>query len=216
MKKKLLSLVLAGAMVASTSVSAFADDTHEVTSYEGTANVTVDGSVNADDDTPATGTVSVTVPTALSFQVSKKGVVTGTNITVTNNGMGDIDVYADRFTDNNPTSGITVKKKSDLQQDSDTRDNVVLWLRGNTSSIAYFKTEEDSSQNNNGVYDETGINQSGGIKVSSISGKGKGVNTDKLYLEGYGAKEELNDETAKKNGITDKFTLVLKIKKHDN
>ena len=34
MKKKLLSLVLAGAMVASTSVSAFADDTHEVTSYE--------------------------------------------------------------------------------------------------------------------------------------------------------------------------------------
>lgn len=215
MKKKLLSLVLAGAMVATTSVSAFADDTHEVTSYDGTANITVDGSVNKDDDSPAAGTVSVTVPTALSFQVSTKGVVTGTNITVTNNGMGDIDVYADRFTDNNPTSGITVKKKSELQQDTHTRDNIVLWLRGNASSIAYFKTEENSSQNN-GIYDEVGGNQSEGIKVSSIPGKGKGVNTDKLYLEGYGATEELSDETAKQNGITDKFTLVLKIKKHDN
>lgn len=211
MKKKLLSLVLAGAMVASTSVSAFADDTHEVTSYEGTANVTVDGSVNADDDTPATGTVSVTVPTALSFQVSAKGVVTGTSITVTNNGMENIDVYADRFEDNNPASGITIKNKSELQ-DSRTRDNIVLWLRGNASTKAYFKTEENSSTNN-GIYDEAGGNQSKGIKVSSISGKGKGVNTDKLYLEGYGATEELTDPIAKKDGITDKFTLVLKIKK---
>ena len=212
MKKKLLSLVLAGAMVASTSVSAFADDTHEVTSYEGTANITVDGSVNADNDSPATGTVSVTVPTALSFQVSAKGVVTGTSITVTNNGMENIDVYADRFADNNPASGITVKKKSELQQNSDTRDNIVLWLRGNASSRAYFKTEENSSQSN-GIYDETGSNQSNGIKVSSISGKGKGVNTDKLYLEGYGATGTLSDSTAQQNGITDKFTLVLKIKK---
>lgn len=211
MKKKLLSLVLAGAMVATTSVSAFADDTHEVTSYDGTANITVDGSVNADNDSPATGTVSVTVPTALSFQVSAKGVVTGTSITVTNNGMENIDVYADRFADNNPDSGIKVKKKSELQS-SDTRDNIVLWLRGNDSSRAYFKTEENSSQNN-GIYDETGNEQSGGIKVSSISGKGKGVNTDKLYLEGYGATGELSDSTAKQNGITDKFTLVLKIKK---
>lgn len=212
MKKKLLSLVLAGAMVASTSVSAFADDTHEVTSYEGTANITVDGSVNGENDKPATGTVSVTVPTALSFQVNTKGVVTGTSITVTNNGMGNIDVYADRFTDNNPASGITVKKKSELQQDS-SRDNVVLWLRGNASSIAYFKTEENSSQNNNGIYDEVGDNKSDGIKVSSISGKGNGVNTDKLYLEGYGATGTLNDSTEQQNGITDKFTLVLKIKK---
>ena len=211
MKKKLLSLVLAGAMVASTSVSAFADDTHEVTSYDGTANITVDGSINKDDDSPATGTVSVTVPTALSFQVSKKGVVTGTSITVTNNGMENIDVYADRFTDNNPTSGITVKNKSVLQ-DSETRDNIALWLRGNASSRAYFKTEDNSSQSN-GIYDEAGSNQPTGIKVSSISGKGKGVNTDKLYLEGYGATGDLDDSTAQTNGITDKFTLVLKIKK---
>lgn len=211
MKKKLLSLVLAGAMVASTSVSAFADDTHEVTSYDGTANITVDGSVNADNDSPATGTVSVTVPTALSFQVSKKGVVTGTSITITNNGMENIDVYADRFTDNNPTSGITVKNKSVLQ-DSETRDNIALWLGGNASSRAYFKTEESSSQSN-GIYNEAGDNQPTGVKVSSISGKGKGVNTDKLYLEGYGATGELDDSTAQRDGITDKFTLVLKIKK---
>lgn len=211
MKKKLLSLVLAGGMVVSTSVSAFADDTHEVTSYDGTANITVDGSVNKDDDSPATGTVSVTVPTALSFQVSKKGVVTGTSITVTNNGMENIDVYADRFTDNNPASGITVKNKSVLQ-DSETRDNIALWLRGNASSRAYFKTEENSSQSN-GIYNEAGDNQPTGIKVSSISGKGKGVNTDKLYLEGYGATGELDDSTAQRDGITDKFTLVLKIKK---
>ena len=69
MKKKLLSLVLAGAMVASTSVSAFAD-TFDIQKGTGTdVNVSITGNLEGSDGATVPGTVTVTVPTAAVFNV---------------------------------------------------------------------------------------------------------------------------------------------------
>ena len=105
MKKKLLSLVLAGAMVATTSVSAFASP--NVTAQdntEPTTNVQITGNVlNNSGDEPI-GTFKVTVPTATSFTVNENGkFIAPSAITIQNGGDQNIDVFADSFIDTNPT-----------------------------------------------------------------------------------------------------------------
>lgn len=215
MKKKLLSLVLAGAMVASTSVSAFADAprTQEVTSFnEGsnTANVEIKGSVDKNNGDSAAGTISVSIPTALNFRVDKNGDISGGKITITNNGVDSVDVTAFKFQDRTPGTKITVKTPQNL--DSLTRDNVVLSIRGNKAKKAYFKTVT-AGQDESGIVDETGNDEANGIKVSTIRGYG---DTDELSLEGYAGKGELTDTDAIANGITDDFTLTLKVTKAEN
>lgn len=206
MKKKLLSLVLAGAMVASTSVSAFAADT-VVNKNEGTANVTINGSVDNNDGQSAAGTISVSVPTALNFKVDKDGAVSGGKINITNNGTDTVDVIAVKFQDNTPKTKITVKTPGTLDE-GDTRANMVLSIGGNQINRAFFKTE-DAGNDQNGIYNEQGLNQGQGIKVSSIEGNG---GTDTLALAGFAGKANLENDEAD-NGVTDEFILTLKITK---
>ena len=78
MKKKLLSLVLAGAMVASTSVSAFADIVTAPDTTEPTTEVEITGKIlNQSGEEPA-GTFKVTIPTAVAFTVNQNGSLDGT------------------------------------------------------------------------------------------------------------------------------------------
>lgn len=205
MKKKLLSLVLAGAMVASTSVSAFAADT-VVDKNEGTANVTISGSVDDDEGHQASGTISVTVPTALKFQVNNKGNFTGSKITITNKGLDKVDIFAHEFKDDTPTSGIVVKTPSDLQASGDAkRSDVALWIQGTNGDRAYFKSEA-ASENKNGIYNASGSNVSAGVKVSSIAGG----SDDVLTLEGSAGQGILGDGV---EAINENFTLKLKVVK---
>lgn len=210
MKKKLLSLVLAGAMVASTSVSAFADTT--ISSYKdgaNKANVTISGSVDDDQGNQASGTISVTVPTALKFQVNDKGDFTGSKITITNKGLDKIDVFAHEFKDDTPTSGIVVKTQDELQSDNTAkRSNVALWIQGTNGNRAYFKSE-NASENKNGIYDKSGANVPAGIKVSSIDGS----SSDVLTLDGSAGREGLGTSVA---AINENFTLKLKVVKSTN
>ena len=208
MKKKLLSLVLAGAMVASTSVSAFADI---VTTDGGTTNVTINGSVDNNSGQSAAGTISVSVPTALNFKVDKAGAVSGGEINITNNGTDAVDVTAVKFQDNTPKTKITVKTPGELDEDADTRANMVLSIGGNQIDRAYFKTEE-AGNDKNGIYNAQGVNQENGIKVSSIAGNG---GTDTLALDGFAGKAALENDEAT-DGVTDKFILTLKITKATN
>lgn len=207
MKKKLLSLVLAGAMVASTSVSAFADTT--ISSYEeeaNKANVTISGSVDDDDGNQASGTISVTVPTALKFQVDNKGNFTGSDITITNKGLDKVDIFAHEFRDDTPESGIVVKTKRDLQASSDAkRSEVALWIQGANGDRAYFKSET-ADGNNNGIYNESGANVSGGIKVSSIDRN----SSDVLTLKGVAGQGKLGDTA---EAINESFILKLRVVK---
>ena len=203
MKKKLLSLVLAGAMVATTSVSAFADTI--VTTDGEQVPVTITGSVNGEHDKPAPGTLSVTVPTTLSFAVKNDGSLEGTHIRVKNDSSQAINVYAYEFTDTTEGSGITVynsNQTSELHKKSD----VILKLRGNHGT-ASFKSEKTDG-NNNGVYTLAGTKETGdnGVLVSNIlNGQ-----YDDLKLQGQAGEQDIENSA---KGISDTFTLRLKIKR---
>lgn len=209
MKKKLLSLVLAGAMVASTSVSAFAADDTVVRDNNGTANVTINGSVYGNDGQIPSGTINVSVPTALNFKVAQNGDVTGSEIKIANNGMEAVDISAVSFTDKTPNKNITVVSPSELQdRGTKTRDKVALWIRGNRDTQAYFKSV-DISGDESGIINNLGRGQDSetGIKVSTINPQDKGT----LTLEGFAGTQQLTENET--SGVTDEFTLILKIGK---
>lgn len=206
MKKKLLSLVLAGAMVASTSVSAFAEDKEVVRDNDGTANVTIKGAVDSNEGNAPAGTISVSVPTALGFSVNNKGEVTGGKIVVENNGVDTVDITAVKFYDKTPTSKIIVDTPNNFDESS-TRNKMALSIGGNKSERAYFKSESLSSDKI-GIYNISGVKQESGIKISSIAGGDR----DTLSLEGLAGKQGLNDGF-ENTGMADEFTLTLKISK---
>lgn len=219
MKKKLLSLVLAGAMVASTSVSAFAAVAPTPVSNgqidgrddkEYTTDVKITGKVmNSSGDLP-TGTLSVTVSTAASFVVDGQGNLEGGKINVQNNGDQSIDVYAEKFIDTRPGEGIKVVKKQGLE--SLNRTNVSLTLTGRDTTL-YLKSERSSE--GNGIYKEASLEgeaQDEELKLTSL-GKGQG---EDLELEGNAGKADSGiDPDVNTNGLSKNFTLTLKIKKSD-
>lgn len=206
MKKKLLSLVLAGAMVASTSVSAFAAD-KVVKEENGTANVEISGVLESNSGVSPAGTISVSVPTALNFKVNKDGQLTGSTIKITNNGTDAVNITASRFEDKTPNSNITVKEPNNFTEASETRDKVVLRIRGNGDKTAYLKTVEPGN-NGTGIINDNGEDQSSGIVISTIESNGE----DTLTLSGFAGTGELQGDAGTK-GLTDEFTLTLKINK---
>ena len=207
MKKKLLSLVLAGAMVASTSVSAFAATDKVVKEENGTANVEISGVLESNDGVSPAGTISVSVPTALNFKVNKDGQLTGSTIKITNNSTNAVNIAASRFEDKTPTSKIIVKEPSSVNGVGITRDKVVLRIRGNSDKTAYLKTVEPGN-NETGIINGNGDNQPDGMIISTIDSNGE----DTLILSGFAGTTQLDGEEGKK-GLTDEFTLTLKITK---
>lgn len=209
MKKKFLSLMMAAAVVATTSVSAFAQDYNVIDSKEIEHNVTITGDVADDQDHVKPGTIQVTVPTTTTFQVSKKGEFTAPEIVVSNRGAQKIDVLAYKFKDTNGATGINIKRKSDVvtgDRTSVPRSDVSLSLKGNEST-AYFVSDTSQAAAKTGVYsNETlGSEVVDGHKISSVL-----PNTeDRLVLQGEAGKQT----TGIPEAIQDTFTLTLKIKK---
>lgn len=206
MKKKFLSLMMAAAVVATTSVSAFATETTPVTESGGTANVTINGSVDSNNGDSAPGTINVSVPTAMNFRVDNKGSLEGSKITITNRGSDKVEVLAYEFRNNTPNSGITVQApKSGVNFTK--RSDVALWLEGNASDIAYLQSERDGS-GKKGIYDANGQEASSdGIVVSKIEPNNS---TGELTLGGYAGTGDLDEDSQTLSG---KFTLKLKIRK---
>lgn len=201
MKKKLLSLVLAGAMVASTSVSAFADTT--VTSTNGKDidhKIDVLGNVaKTSNNTTLPGTISVTVPTTANFTVDNKGVLDGSRITVTNVGTEKVEVYAHEFIDTGKSTGITVKRRLESNEQ---RNNITLYLSGDEGN-AYFGSTVDRGIYKNDT-EEGPVENQDGIKLATLNSNG----TVNLQLQGAGG-----TDGSLENAIQEKFTLKLKIKK---
>lgn len=209
MKKKLLSLVLAGAMVATTSVSAFATpnvigpDTEDKT-----INVTITGEVLGQGGEKPAGNFSVTVPTAASFTVNKDSKsILSVPIKIENSGTQDIDVYADKFVDlsREAGEGITVVSENDTKTHN--RTYVTLNLRGDDNT-AYFKTETDESKS--GIYKKPTLQQvdevtTDGLKLTNIQ-KSQSKNLTLSGIVGNSG-EELEGP------VSNNFTLTLRIKK---
>ncbi|MFR4825517.1 MAG: hypothetical protein ACLUBI_12155 [Clostridium sp.] len=217
MKKKLLSLVLAGAMVASTSVSAFAADTVptnniEIGSGENDKEVEigVEGNILNTAGNKVPGTINVTVPTATTFSVNATtGDLTSPQMTITNNGDEKIKVTASRFDDPNGDENISIVKRSTFEQkeaDGNLNDRGVIWLRlrGGRQTLALTSEENgkmydasySTAQTANSNYEIGKIDPKGGTMTLELEGKGGVTATDKYSTD---------------TAIQDNFTLVLKI-----
>lgn len=210
MKKKLLSVLMAGALVATSSVNAFATETNVITGLETQShesNVEITGDIADQKGDLKPGTLNVTVPTAATFSVNQQNVFTGTNIKIVNNGEQEIEVFAYEFVDVNNTTGINVVKKEGLAGKN--RTHVSLKLGGNEGT-AYFTTAKhnEGEENDRRVYSDEACTQNGdatGVKVAKIA---KNTSYD-LRLEGESGKAETPVDEA----IRDNFTLKLKIAK---
>lgn len=208
MKKKLLSVLMAGALVATSSVNAFATANYDKNENETIEhNVTITGDVANDSGDIKPGTIQVTVPTAANFQVDKDGVFTAGNITINNRGTSNVDVLAYKFVDTNGEAGIFVQEKSEITTDQSnvTRDNMALSIEGN-QGIVYLSSDKDSS----GIFGDEELNDeiTDGKKISRIIGG----NEDTLKLLGETGK----NKTGITSPIQDRFTLTLKIVKSTN
>ena len=167
--------------------------------------ISITGNVLSDTGGFPPGTFQVVVPTTASFTVNRKGEFITMPITIRNEGHQNIDVYAYKFIDVNKTEGINIKKKSEIAGTN--RSNISLNVLGN-QSVAYFKTEELGS-NNSGVYKDAELNSPStgdGINVLKISSQSNGT----LTLQGEAGKEDGIEKP-----ISDRFTLILKIKKSE-
>lgn len=215
MKKKLLSLVLAGAMVATTSVSAFAEElkTYDINSTtEQSHKVTITGEVADGQNQTLPGTITVTVPTTMSFTVDKDGKVSGGNITVTNKSKDSVEVVAKEFSDNTPEGKIVLVKESELDSNIEKNDGnkyVSLNLVGEGKTVGLV------SQKGTG---ETGFikKDAAGTAITStektVLGNAVSGSDLELRLEGK-AKHSTNPYQAPQTAMDDTFSLTLKIQK---
>lgn len=212
MKKKLLSLVLAGAMVASTSVSAFAateSATHGETSIqEGKSEqevpVEVVGNILDDQGNVKPGTINVSVPTATSFSVNaQSGELVSPNMIITNNSQEKIKVIASKFEDPNGDEEINVKKKTEFDADVANEERGSIWLRLKGSSKSFGLTTEGT------IYDANYASEQD-TEDARIIGEVNGGDSLKLTLEGKGGVKQTSAKPSNK-AIKDDFKLVLKI-----
>ena len=218
MKKKLLSLVLAGAMVATTSVSAFADDskTYDINSTkEQNHKVTITGDVANRDNVTLPGTITVTVPTTMAFTVDNKGNVDGGRISVVNKSNQSVEVVAKEFSDSTPNSKIVLVKDSQL----DTK-------IGNGDGNTYVSLDLVGGTNTVGLVSQKGDGKTGFVKKDSSETEiGENENTTlgnavsgsdlELRLEGRAKHSDSSQHPyeAPETAMNDTFSLTLKIQK---
>lgn len=204
MKKRFLGLALA-AMVAVPATTAYADtailsglDTKPLTQ-----EVTVSGSVSKADGTAAEGRIEVELPTTLSFAVDQKGRVESANYSVTNKSSKAVIVSVQSFTDTTPNEGdgITVKSSTELATPAnEKRSTVALSLVGTPVPGNSGTTTVDLSN----------INQSTGDDILGINPNTKATMT----LSGI-AGTMADEQGIDKNGASDQFNLVFKIRAAD-
>ena len=195
MKKKLLSLLMAGAVVAGSSVPAFAQNKV----YDGLdsaildAPVKVTGVVHDQNGSAPAGRLQVEVPTALSFTVDNKGRLNAASFTVTNKSQADIKLSVGSFQETKRGTGVDagITLHEDITSfNTLDRSNVVLVLRhGSTDVILKHDMPEK--------------------ELATIAG-GTSENIQVLGTAGKGAQQTSQVDD---NGIDETFDLVFKITK---
>lgn len=218
MKKKFLSLMMAAAVVATTSVSAFAaGEVDNSVTGETTINnvldssprsheVTITGKVQSETgEMPATN-FKVTVPTAANFTVTSGGKVVGPELKVKNEGPQTIEVHATDFYKETDGSLKVVAATTDLTNQPRTTMSLRLTVNGEDkvhlgadgTKIGVFPT---------GALENKVANDQG--KLLTLAPGVDGEQTETIQIKGSaGTGTESMDHAA-----TDTFKLVLKIKK---
>lgn len=211
MKKKFLSLMMAAAVVATTSVSAFAaDETTDVTVGKNGVeqDVEITGNITDSQDNVVEGTITVTVPTAMAFTINSSGDLENGKITITNKSNSKVEVIAKGFEDSTPGSGIIVKKNSELANanDEDGKRNIALTLTGQ-KSVGLLS----SGASGTGLYN---VDSDTEVTKGETASLGVILAKRDLELKLTGKAKKVDGQyTAPSTPIQDSFTLKLKIKK---
>ena len=205
MKKKFLSLMMAAAVVATTSVSAFAEN-YDVSDTTGRdVQIGITGDVTDSNNTVAPSTISVTVPTSTTFKVNSNGTFYAPDIRITSDNDEEVQVVAKSFTDStdDETNSLTVVKESELPGDNsaNSRLKVALKLKGSSGSVALV-----SKIGRDGLLK---ADESANADENTVLGTVTRTSPLTLNLEGkVGA-----NSIAPTKPVNDRFTLVLKIRK---
>ena len=215
MKKKFLSLMMAAAVVATTSVSAFASTTvvNSPDNQEAQSPVEITGNVQNNEGKDPVGTFKVTVPTTAKFTVTKEGTVISAHLDVKNTGSQEIEVYAHKFVDHSGNRKIDVISEDVLTPTSiKSKKNSEVALKL-TSSIGDKVAYLSSNSSEGGIYENKELDHAAnglGVKLLTLSnGTEQEPASGQIILEGKGGK------MAQAEAISDDFTLTLKIKKVD-
>lgn len=209
MKKKLLSLVLAGAMVASTSVSAFADEITVDTNGKN-HKVEMRGIVEDADGNIPSGTITVTVPTAVSFTIDEDGNVNAGTIGIVNRNSEreKVKVVVKEFNDSNSTEGIVLVKEDQLatQENGENKVHASLKLHGETTSVQLVSSKATS---------QTGLLDANGspIQSSADTSLGEAWDGNDLTLRLTGRTKDNYEAPEAGKSIKNNFSLLLKIQK---
>ena len=197
MKKKLLSLLMAGAVVAGSTVPAFAATTQTVDGLDSAtldASVKVTGSVSDSKGTAPAGRLQVEVPTALSFTVDNQGRLTAASFTVTNKSKADINLSVGSFQESKTGSGVDagITLHNNINDfDQKDRSNVCLVLRhGSTDVILQHDMPE--------------------TKLATIAGN----TSENIQVLGTAGKHIDPLSTVETTGVDETFNLVFKITKN--
>ena len=220
MKKKFLSLMMAAAVVATTSVSAFAAG-NDVTmpsaanvttqdNEDATANVKINGNIQDEKGNDAPGTFKVTVPTAANFTVNQNGVLVGPELVVKNQGNQSVQVYAQNFSAGQGNIKVVSEDtiatdKGNAQPQLD-RTSISLKLRGDSTQTAYLEANNGKS----GVHGQPDLSDTTntGILLTTLSaGTDENPTSKIINLEGSAGSKPIT------KAVSDSFTLTLKIKK---
>ena len=211
MKKKFLSLMMAAAVVATTSVSAFAANVTGSDENGTQADVTITGNVQDDSGHDAAGTFKVTVPTTAKFTVTNKGVFLGTDLEISNEGYQNIDVYAYQFVDKSDSEKINVIKEQDVTTEPTNKQRTTVSMKLTSGgNVAYLRTDKTG-----GVYanDDTTDASTTGVKLLNLtSGTELAPTKGKIKLEGKAGQA---GQITEGQAVSDEFVLTLKIKKAD-
>lgn len=207
MKKKFLALALAGAVAMPVVANATNNGVIQgPNSASQTGNVNISGTVNTSQGTAAAGQISVQLPIDMGFVVHPDSrVQTGNAYTVVNKGADPISLSLTNFTETEPTTGITIKKSSDITStpNSFNRSNVGLKLTGDsgkTVDIGTFMETKKTTPNHEQVI------------FSKISGSQNGTHGQAtMVLNGVAGTQA--DATVDKSGASENFVATFKVTK---
>ena len=193
MKKKLLSLLMAGAVVAGSSVQAFAATTQTVDGLDSAtldASVKVTGTVHDSKGSAPAGRIEVEIPTALSFTVDTQGRLTAGNFEIKNNSKADVDVKVGSFQETQVGGGITLWADNN-GFDAKDRSNICLVLRHGRTDVVLTPNMNETA-------------------LATIPGN----SSSNVQVLGVAGTAPQSGSTVDDAGVTENFNLVFKITKH--
>ena len=175
---------------------------------EPTQDVKITGNIMDDKGNMPVTNFKVTVPTTANFTVNKSGNLIGPTLQVINEGIQEIDVYANGFKKvGNGDIEIISEKEVSTNKEFD-RKSISLKLVG-SEGIAYLSATKDG---NGGVSENVDLStlSESGVKLLTLSSGNETPQVKRIDIQGKAGIKPITKPAS------DKFILTLKIKKRVN